>query len=231
MKTLAQGKGEKMSQWREAKKTVIEAARNMLEKGLVVGTAGNISLRLPPEGERQLLAITPSSRHYDLLDVDDIQILDFNAQRVEGNLRPSMETPLHIGIYRARKNVNAVIHTHSVFASAVSVAGLDIPPILDDQIAFLGGEIKLARHALSGSREQVAKVLAALKDRSAVLLPNHGAVGTGLTMRDAFTACELIEKTAKIYLIAMSTGKVNQLPVKLIEAEKILYDMLQSEGE
>jgi len=217
-----------MGQWHEARKIVLEAAQKMAAKGLVVGTAGNISLRLPPEGERQLLAITPSSRHYDSLGIDDIQVLDFDAQNVEGSLRPSIETPLHIGIYRARKNVNAVIHTHSVFASAVSVSGLDIPPILDDQVAFLGGEIKLARHALSGSREQVANVLAALEDRSAVLLPNHGAVGTGRTMRDAFTACELIEKTARIYLLALSTGKVNQLPAKALQIAKTLYDALQN---
>ena len=220
-----------MGQWREARKIVLEAARKMAAKGLVVGTTGNISLRLPSEGERQLLAITPSSRHYDSLGIDDIQVIDFDAQKVEGNLRPSMETPLHISIYRARKNVNAVIHTHSVFASAVAVSGLDIPPILDDQVAFLGGEIKLARHALSGSKEQVANVLAALEDRSAVLLPNHGAVGTGRTMRDAFIACELIEKTARIYLLALSTGKVNQLPAKALQVEKALYDTLQNGGE
>ena len=207
---------------------MLEAAQKMHEKGLVVGTAGNVSLRLPPEGGRELLAITPSSRHYDLLGVDDIQVMDFEAKPVEGNLPPSIETLLHIGIYRARKNINAVIHTHSVFASAVSVAGLDIPAILDDQVAFLGGEIKLARHALAGSREQVANVLAALEDRSAVLLPNHGAVGTGRTMRDAFTACELIEKTARIYLLALSTGKVNHLPAEALEAKKALYDILQS---
>jgi len=219
-----------MSQWREEKKTVLEAAQKMLEKGLVVGTAGNVSLRLPPEGERQLLAITPSARHYDLLGVDDIQIVDFNGKTVEGGLRPSMEMMLHIGIYRARKNVNAVIHTHSVFASAVSVAGRDIPPILDDQVAFLGGGIKLAEHTISGSPEQVANILAALGDRNAVLLPNHGAIGTGRTMRDAFTACELIEKTARIYLLALSAGTVNHLPAEAIEAEKALYDMLQNEG-
>ena len=220
-----------MSRWREEKKIVLEAAQKMLEKGLVVGTAGNVSLRLPPEGKRELLAITPSSRHYDLLGVNDIQVIDFETKSVEGELPPSIETILHIGIYRARENVNAVIHTHSVFASAISVAGLDIPAILDDQVAFLGGEIKLAKHALTGSQEQVANVLAALEDRSAVLLPNHGAVGVGRTMRDALTACELIEKTARIYLLALSTGKVNQLPVEALEAEKALYRRLQSGGE
>ncbi len=217
--------------WREEKKIVLEAAQKMLEKGLVIGTAGNVSLRLPPEGGRQLMAITPSSRRYDSLSLDDIQIIDFEARTVEGDLPPSMETMLHIGIYQARQNVNAVIHTHSVFASAVSVAGLDIPPILDDQAAFLGGEIKLAEHALTGSREQVAGVVTALADRNAVLLPNHGAVGTGRTMRDAFTACELIEKTARIYLLALSAGKVNRLPAEALEAEKALYDSLQSGDE
>jgi L-fuculose-phosphate aldolase len=217
-----------VSQWQKEKKMVLEAAQRMLEKGLVVGTAGNVSRRLPPQGGRQLLVITPSSRYYDSLSVDDIQVIDFESKPVEGNLPPSIETMLHIGIYQARQNVNAVIHTHSVFASAISVAGLDIPAILDDQVAFLGGEIKLAKYALTGSREQVANVLEALEDRNAVLLPNHGAVGTGRTLRDAFTAGELIEKTAKIYWLALTAGKVNHLPAEALEAEKALYNRLQS---
>lgn len=218
-----------MSQWREEKKTVLEAAKEMLAEGLVVGTGGNISLRLPSEGKRQLLAITPSSRHYDLLGVDDIQIVDFRGQTVEGSLSPSIETTLHINIYRARKNINAVIHTHSVFASAVSVTGRGIPPIMNDQVALLGGEIRLAKHGLSGSPEQTSGVLAALEDRNGVLLPNHGAIGIGRTMRDAFTACELIEKTARIYLLALSAGTVEQLPANILEAEKAAYDKLQRE--
>ena len=216
-----------MSKWREEKETVLNAALKILEKGLVIGTAGNVSLRLAPEGERQLLAITPSSVHYDSLSLDDIQIIDFQAKTVEGDLTPSMEAMLHIGIYRARQNVNAVIHTHSVYASAASVAGLDVPPIMDDQVAFLGGEIKLAKYALTGSPEQVASVMTALEDRNGVLLPNHGAVGTGYSMHDAFTACELIEKTARIYLLALAAGKVNLLPAEAITAEKTLYDRLQ----
>lgn len=215
-----------MSRWQSEKKIVLEAARQMSARGLVVGTSGNISLRLG--GKRKLLAITPSFRHYDLLSIDDIQIVDFNGQNVEGNLRPSMETMLHIGIYKARKNINAIIHTHSVYASAAAVAGKEIPPILDDQVAFLGGEIQIARHALSGSPEQVAAAIEALADRSGVLLANHGAVGTGRTMRDAFTAAELIEKTAKIYLLALAAGKVNRLPPEATKAAKAIYDSLQN---
>ena len=220
-----------MSRWLKEKKIVMEAAQRMLAKGLVIGTAGNVSLRLPPEGNSQLLAITPSALPYDSLSVDDIQIIDFNTRTVEGNLRPSTEMKLHMGIYRAREEINAVIHTHSVFASAVSITGKDIPPILNDQVAFLGGTIKLAEYAPAGSQELATNAVSALEDRNAVLLANHGAVGIGRTMDDAFTACELIEKTAKIYLLALSTGTVNHLPDIAIEAEKAYYDMLRKESE
>jgi L-fuculose-phosphate aldolase len=219
-----------MSHWREARKTVLEAALEMSAKGLVIGTSGNISLRLPAQNERQLMAITPTSRHYDTLKSDDIPIIDFDGKNVEGSLAPSIETPLHIGIYKARKDVNAIIHTHSVFASAAAVAGLDIPVILEEQMLFLGGEIKLAGYAPSGTPEMATNVLEALGKRNAVLLANHGAVGVGSTMRDAFTACELIEKTAKVYLWALSAGKVNQLPKKVREILKTIYNKQRNKG-
>jgi len=212
-----------MNKWSDEKKQVLEAARKMADKGLVVGTAGNVSLRLPPEGDRELLAITPSSLYHDSLDVEDIQILDFQGLTVQGNLTPSVESGLHIAIYQARRNVNAVMHTHSVCASAVSTAGLDIPPILEDQVAFLGGEIKLARHAPSGSKKLIEYTLSALDKRSAVLLPNHGAVSTGKTMRDAFTASELVEKTAKVFILAKLVGEVNQLPSESLKAMMDIY--------
>lgn len=220
-----------MNQWREARKTVLEAALKMVEKGMVAGTCGNISLRLPADGKNQLMAITPTSRYYDTLKVNDIPIIDFDGKIAAGDLSPSIETPLHIGIYKARKDVNAVIHTHAVFGNAAAVAGIEIPPILEDQVVFLGGEIKLAGYALSGTPEQLTNVLAALEDRSAVLLANHGAIGTGRTMREAFTACELIEKTARIYLLALSAGKINQVPEKALAIQKALYAKLQTREE
>ncbi len=220
-----------MTRWQEEKKLVLEASQEMLKKGLVVGTSGNVSLRLPPEGSRQLLAITPNRRYYDLLTINDIQIIDFETEPVDGDLVPSVETMLHIGIYMARKNINAVVHTHSVFASAIAVAGLEIPAILDDQVNFIGGEVKLAKYALPGSQELVDNALMALGGRNAVLLPNHGVVGIGRTMRDAFTVCELAEKTAKVYLCALTLGKVNLLPTEAVEIEKAFFAMLQSGNE
>lgn len=220
-----------MTKWQDEKRQVLEASQKMLDKGLVVGTSGNVSLRLPPEDGRELLAITPNRRYYDLLTIDDIQVIDFEGEPVEGELVPSVETMLHIGIYQTRRNINAVIHTHSVFASAISVTGLEIPAILDDQVTFLGGEIKLAKYALPGSQELVENVLAALGERNAVLLPNHGAIGIGRTMREAFTTCELVEKTAKIYLLALMLEKVNPLPPEAVEVERAFFAMLQSGNE
>jgi L-fuculose-phosphate aldolase len=216
-----------MSRWQEAKRIVLETARKMEAKGLVVGTSGNVSVRIPG-GKRPLLAITPTSRHYDTLNINDIPIVDFEGKQVEGKLAPSIETPLHAGIYQARENINAIIHTHSIYASAVSVTGKDIPCILEDQVAFLGGEIKLAAYALSGTSVLVKSVVAALGDRSGVILPNHGAIGTGRNMRDAFTACELIEKTARIYLLALAAGTVNEVPATALEHYLTYYSTHQN---
>jgi len=204
--------------WVKEKKEVLAAARKMLAKGLVTGTAGNVSRRLKSEDGRALLAITPSSRDYDGLSPEDIQILDFNAEKVEGDLKPSVETALHIGIYRARKDINAIVHTHSVYACALAATGLPLPPILDEQAIYLGGEIKVAAYAPSGTKELAKNAAAALGKRNAVLLANHGAVGVGKDVATAFAAVELLEKTAQIYLSALAAGKVTRLSA---EAQKV----------
>ncbi len=220
-----------MSRWTDAKKQVLETARQVHRAGLVVGTSGNVSLRLPPEEGRGLLAVTPTSRHYETLTIDDIQVIDFETKQVEGNLAPSMETVLHIGIYRARADVNAVIHSHPVYACAISVTGRDIPPILEDQVVFLGDGVKLAPYAPSGSGEMVVNVTGALGERNAVLLPNHGAVTVGRTLREAFTASELLERTAQAYYLALSLGKVNLLPEEALQTDLAYFRMLQGRKE
>jgi len=220
-----------MSIWNYEKKVVLQAAQQMAQQGLVVGTSGNVSLRLGKYRGRELMAITPHGRYYDSLDVDDIVVVDFEGERVEGELDASIETMLHIGIYKARRKVNAVIHIHPTFGSALAVAGLEIPAILDDQVTEIGGEIKVAEYALSGSPELLQNVLSALGPRNAVLLANHGALGIGRDMREAFTVCELLEKTAKIYIYALSLGKVNLLPAEIAEVEKAYFAALHGESE
>ena len=197
--------------WEAEKKLVLKAALQMVEKGLVVGTAGNISMRISGSGRGGLVAITPSGCHYDLLKPKDMVIVDFNGERVQGKRKPSVETMLHIEIYKARQQVNAVVHAHPVFSSVIAVARQSIPPILDDQVVCLGGEISVADYAPSGSQEMVRNVVLALGSRNAVLMANHGALSVGKDIREAITNCEVLEKTAKVYVHALAIGKITPL--------------------
>lgn len=216
--------------WEKEREEVVRIAKLILKRGLVVGTEGNVSRRLPA-GERDLLAITPSRRNYEDLWPSDIPVIDFEAEPVEGELAPSTESLLHIGIYRARKDVGAVIHTHSTFASVLAVAHEEIPPILDEQVIYLGGEVRVAEYAPPGSEELAQNALEALGSRNAVLLANHGMVGVGRNLHEALIVCELVEKVARTYLLSRLLGRVNHLPAEVIESEKAIFKLLQEEKE
>ena len=197
--------------WESEKKTVLETAQEMVQKGLVVGNMGNVSMRLVESSARELVAITPSGCYYDSLNPDDIVVVDFEGKRIEGKLKPSVETMLHIEIYRMRPKVNAIVHFHPIFSSVIAVMGVQIPAILDDQVVCLGGEIKVAEYAPFGSQEMVRNVVLALGARNAVIMANHGALSVGRDMRDALTNCEILEKTARVYVYALGLGKLNPL--------------------
>lgn len=216
--------------WDSEKKVVLDAAQRMAKQGLVVGTSGNVSMRVKDSSGRQLLAITPTDRYYDSIDADDVAIVGFDGNRIEGELTSSIETMMHIGIYRAREKVNAVIHTHPVFGGIVSVVGMEIPPILDDQVTYLGGEIRVAAYALPGSQDLVQNVVSALGPRNAVILANHGALCTGRDMREAFTNCEMLEKTAKIYVYGLGLGGLNPLPAEALALEQAFFNFQHGEG-
>jgi len=219
-----------VNMWEVQKMEVLETARSMGEKGLVVGTSGNVSQRFREPTGRELVAITPSGRHYDTMKVEDIVLVDLEGQRVEGELAPSIETMLHVGIYKARKKICAVVHTHAVFGSIIAVTGKEIPPILDDQVTYLGGEIKVASYALPGSRELVKNAVAALGPRNAVVLANHGTLTVGRNLREAFNNCELLEKTARVCVLASSLGPLTPLPADMAEVEKAFFAAMFGEG-
>jgi len=216
--------------WESEKRQVIEAAQEMERKGLVVGTAGNISMRLKDPDGRELLAITPSGRYYDLLKVDDIVVVDFAGQRVEGELKATIETVMHVEVHKARKKINAVVHAHPPFCSAIAVAGMDIPPLIDEQVILIGGEIKVAQYGFPGTPDLAKNVVSALGPRNAVILANHGVLSVGRDMREALTICELAEELAKIYISALGLGKVNSLPAEVIDLEQSLFAAIYGEG-
>jgi L-fuculose-phosphate aldolase len=157
-------------------------------------------------------------------------LVDMEGQRVDGELSPSIETMLHLGVYKARRKVCAVVHTHAVFGSAIAVIGEEIPSLLDDQVTYLGGEIKVAAYALPGSPELARNAVAALGLRNAVVLANHGTLTVGRNLREALNNCELLEKTARVYILAMSLGRLTLLPADMAEVEKAFFGGIFGEG-
>lgn len=187
----------------KTRKSIIEFGCMLLDSGLIVGTWGNLSSRV--EGT-DYVAITPSGRNYRTLDTEDIVIVDLDGNVVNGELKPSSEMALHLAIYKERNDINSIIHTHSVFASACAVARHDIPPIVEDVVQLVGGTVKVAEYALNGSVKLAQNAVEALGENNAVLLANHGVVGCGTNLNEAKVACELVEKAAQIFIYA------NQLP-------------------
>lgn len=180
----------------------------LLDKGLVASTWGNISARIP---NTDLVAITPSGRNYRSLTPDNIVIVDMLGKVVEGALKPSSELPLHLAVYRQRQDVQAIVHTHSICASACAVAHKSIPPIIEDLVQLIGGGVDVAQYALPGTQELADNAVTALGEKNAVLLANHGMLGCGGSLPEAMTACELVEKAAQIYIYAAQLGAVNLL--------------------
>ena len=212
--------------WIPERHQVVLAAQEMYNLGLVTGTAGNISVRLPPlDGSRDLMAITPAGKHYDTLRDEDIVVTDFEVEPVEGDLAPSAESLLHVTIYQARPDSQAVVHTHSVYSSVLAVAGLEIPPIIDEMMLIIGGPVGVSRYGFPGSQELADNVTAVLGDRNGALIRNHGAVGVGRDLREALDACALVERVSHVYIYASLLGKVSTPPPEAIEAELAIFRM------
>ena len=212
--------------WAAQKHELVATAQEMAALGLVTGSSGNVSVRLPAEeGSRDLLATTPSGMPYTTLTAEDIVITDFDVEPVEGELPPSSESLLHVGIYKARPDVRAVIHTHAVYTSVAAVAGMEIPPIIDEMMVDVGGAVRVSRYAFPGTQELADSVCQALGERSAALIKNHGAVGVGRHLREALDVCALVERVAQVFIFASLLGKVETLPAEVIEAERSIYRM------
>ena len=219
-----------ISRWQEEKRAVAGAARRMAELGLTTGANGNVSMRLVSLEPPELLAVTPSGKAYSDLTDEDVVVADLNLEPVEGELTPSSESLMHVGIYRARPDVGAVVHTHSPFCSVAAVTGLEIPPILDEMVVYIGGAVQVSEYGFPSTQELADNVCTALGERNAVLIRNHGAVGVGRDLDEALEVCSLTERVAQVFVYASLLGKVSTLPADVVEAEKAIFDMRRQAG-
>lgn len=199
----------------ELKQQVIDGGKRLLEEGFVSRTWGNISIRV----DDQHMLITPSGRPYEELSVDDIVLVNYHTSKHEGNIKPSSEKDLHCEIYKTRKKINAVIHTHQMNASTVAAAHREVPPILDDMAQIIGPSVRVAEYALPSTKKITKKTVKALKGRNAALMANHGAVCIGRDMDEAFVVCQVLEKACKAFIEAEFLGgakSINKFEARLM---------------
>lgn len=190
-----------MKNW---KRKVIDAGIRMLSEGITIGTWGNVTVRDPETG---YVYLSPSGMPYKTLVEDDIVVVRLDGSRVEGERKPTIETEMHLAIYRARPECNAVIHTHPVYSTAFSAMGEDIPLLLDEAAQVLGDTVRTTSYALPGSQELADECVKALGDKAmACLLRSHGAVCLGRDLEQAFGNSTVLEATAKVYSIIRSMG-------------------------
>ncbi|HEX7170644.1 MAG TPA: class II aldolase/adducin family protein [Rubrobacter sp.] len=184
---------------------VARVAKLLIESGLVTGTSGNVSARTP-DGD---VLMTPSGIDYEEMEPGDVVLVDVDGEVLEGSLGPSTETPMHTGIYRARADVGAVVHTHSVFATTLACLGWTIPPV-HYMLTTLSedGEIPLAPYTTYGTEKLAGYAAEALgEDRNACLLQNHGTIAVGDSPGEAFSRTVVLEEMAEIYYRTRSVGE------------------------
>ncbi|MEV6181522.1 class II aldolase/adducin family protein [Streptomyces sp. NPDC052016] len=179
---------------------VADACRRLGAEGLLIGTAGNVSLRV---GER--VAITATGAVLAELTAEQVTVVDLDGKVVAGTLRPTSELDLHLGVYR-RHGAGAVVHTHAPMATAVSCV-LDELPCIHYQLLALGGTVRVAPYATFGTPELAESVLAALDGRSAALMANHGAVTHASTLGKAVEHALLLEWACGVYQRAAAMGR------------------------
>lgn len=188
------------------RETIVRYAKLMYTEHLVSSTSGNISVRL--KDREDAFAITPSSENYMSMTEDRIVIMTTDGEILEAaeDAKPSSEWRLHAEFYRSKKEVNAVVHTHSVYATAFAVAHMAIPQILIEMKVFLKGGVPLAPYAPNGSLELARNTVSAIEDKGACLMENHGVVAVGENLEKAYTGATYTEEAAKIYILSKSLG-------------------------
>jgi L-fuculose-phosphate aldolase len=188
---------------------VLATAKKMLEDGLVEGTSGNISGRLP-DGQ---VCLTPSSVAYDTMTLDDLVVVDLDGTVVSGHRSPTTEKDLHLSALRQYPELGAVIHTHAVYATMFALAHEPIPAVIEEVVVYLGGEVPCCEYRGTGTADLGDEVASKLHDRGAALLANHGLVTCAATPEKALHNAALVERTAKIVWGARAMGAtIHPLP-------------------
>jgi L-fuculose-phosphate aldolase len=208
--------------YEEQKKELLAILLQMIENDLVIGSSGNASLRVDDH-----VVISPSSVHYSEMKIEDIVVVDLDGETLEGHRNPSVELPMHLELYRTRTDVQAVVHTHSIYTSSMAILHEPLPPILDEIVPKLGSTIRVSTYAMPGTKQLGKNVGEAMVERSAALIANHGSVCIAKTLKEALFLSILLERACKIYMTAKQVGTPIELPEDVVEDEQDLWEMMR----
>lgn len=194
----------------DLRRAVVECGRVCYERKLMTSNDGNISVRL--NGDRVL--ITPSGISKGRMHVDDLLMIDLAGRVIstENRRRPSSETPMHLEAYRQRADVRAVIHAHPVFATALTVAGIDFPADVLPEVVLTLGEVPTTAYATPSSDEDAQAVRELIRAHSAILLRQHGSLTVGPDLEQALIHLERLEHVAEVFWRAHALGHVERIP-------------------
>lgn len=209
----------------DAPQAVLSAAKDMLRRGLVEGTAGNISARQ----EDGAVVITPSSVDYAEMQLDDLVVMDPDGATVaaKDGRSPSSERLLHLACYRAFDDVGSVIHSHPVHATMFAITHQPIPACIDEFSIFVGGDVRCTEYAASGTADVGEEAVKALQGRGAALIANHGMVAVGPKPDTALHITALVERSAQIVWGARALGSLVLLPDEVNAGFSSIYGFLR----
>jgi L-fuculose-phosphate aldolase len=205
------------------RKEIIDYGLKSYSSGFVTETEGNLSARL---GEDRFL-VTPSHVPYEKRQADDVVLIDGAGNVIKGTRRPTSETKMHLAVFKARPEVNGIVHAHPLYCTMLAVMGEPLRPVLDEMLPYLGGVIEVTQFAPSGSAEIAAECVKSLGNRAAVLLANHGNLCVGKNMSRAFQTAKYVEKYAQIYLQALNLNRVREVPSERQKQELPFYEHLK----
>lgn len=188
---------------------VLYYTRKLAASDLIRHTQGNMSARDPESGK---ICVTPSGMEYDAMSVEDIVVVDEEGVVIDGRWKPTVETPTHLSVYRARPDVQAVIHAHAPHATAFGVAYQPIPLVLMEAACCLGGPVPIAPYMMSGSEAFGRLILETMGSGHAVVWGNHGILVAGPSLKQALSMAHAVEDNAQAYLLAAQLGEPKVLP-------------------
>lgn len=204
------------------KKNLLATAKEMISSGLVEGTAGNVSARLP-DGN---VVLTPSSIDYKTMVLEDLVVTDLYGNVLDGHRTPTTEKSLHLACLRKYADIGAVMHCHAMFATMFAIVRQPIPCVIEEFDVYVGGEVPVAEYRLTGSEELAEEVSGWLRNKGAVLMANHGLLCVGKDSQDVLKVAKLVERTARIVWGARLLGDIVPLPDSTLEQFAPLYSIV-----